>query len=410
VSRSSLLLGNGTLLAANAAPAGASAQVGLGSVWQYALPAPPGHWVAGAELCFEKRAPCDFQLEPSCVAATQPLLPTEEQTCSEEHYGRSVADLALGPLHDAFPFACAPGTFGRSTAVADQSGPSCSGVCPAGYYCAAGSVEPKPCLEGFFCGPGSPAPQPCSPGTYGAQTMLEDQSQCLRCPAGSYCTSGKRFPCRQGTFNPHPEQASALACEECQKHSSTDGVGATAQANCTCRNQFTQAEGENGTVVCMCAEGMGLVSTVDGERCEPCAQGTYKDALGNFKCAACEQLHATSFSLGATVAEDCVCETGYFMATENETTSSARVCLACESVHVVGFSGTNCTRAGLTLERLPIEAGYYRQSSTARYVRPCAAAEACLGGDLATDVQCADGHTGPFCSICLANCNPPPRA
>ena len=61
---------------------------------------------------------------------------------------------------------------------------------------------------------------------------------------------------------------------------------------------------------------------------------------------------------------------------------------------------TNCTAPGVTLDTIPVTLGHWRQNPRAQYVRMCDLEEACLGGGLAGDVSCADGHTGPLCDLC----------
>ena len=62
---------------------------------------------------------------------------------------------------------------------------------------------------------------------------------------------------------------------------------------------------------------------------------------------------------------------------------------------------TNCTAPGVTLDTIPVMEGHWRQNPSAQYVRMCDGfAEACLGGEIAGDTSCADGHTGPLCDLC----------
>ena len=63
---------------------------------------------------------------------------------------------------------------------------------------------------------------------------------------------------------------------------------------------------------------------------------------------------------------------------------------------------TNCTAPGVTLDTIPVMEGHWRQNPSAQYVRMCDGfAEACLGGEIAGDSSCADGHKGPLCDLCV---------
>lgn len=63
------------------------------------------------------------------------------------------------------------------------------GDCDAGFYCPGGDSVPNPnatpCPIGLHCPVGTGTPVPCESGTY---TNLTQQSSCIICPAGYYCT------------------------------------------------------------------------------------------------------------------------------------------------------------------------------------------------------------------------------
>ena len=64
------------------------------------------------------------------------------------------------------------------------------GLCEAGYYCPTGSISARQvdCPQGFFCVEGSSVPEPCRNGTYGADDNLADESECMPCRPGYYCS------------------------------------------------------------------------------------------------------------------------------------------------------------------------------------------------------------------------------
>ena len=82
-------------------------------------------------------------------------------------------------------FYCPQGTMGAANQIgcplgtyrADSMGMDVSdcGVCPAGYYCGViGTFAPFICPTGFFCREGTALPTPCPLGTYNALTGIQD--------------------------------------------------------------------------------------------------------------------------------------------------------------------------------------------------------------------------------------------
>ena len=156
VSGGSMVMTGGTLLTGNSAAHGASAyREASASNLAYATPAPDGRWILrtdGAE-CADGQ-PCFLQEWPQLAARAA-----------------SVQIITSGSLEEDFPYACAPGLFGRAEAPAnEQSGPACSGLCWAGYSCGSASVTPLSCASGHYCPAGSAITTPCAAGSYHRST------------------------------------------------------------------------------------------------------------------------------------------------------------------------------------------------------------------------------------------------
>ena len=99
------------------------------------------------------------------------------------------------PVYDEqYPYACAPGLYGRVDAVLDQRTAICSGRCPAGYYCPRGTTVPLECQPGTFCEEGSPRPTFCPGGSYSPIYRLGSPSGCHRVRAGFYAPRGSAHP------------------------------------------------------------------------------------------------------------------------------------------------------------------------------------------------------------------------
>ena len=85
--------------------------------------------------------------------------------------------------------------------------------CGTGVACDWGTTgssqasPPQACAQGHYCpaGTGSPTEFACPPGTYSTSTSLTQASECTDCPAGSYCSGGGAAvdgACAAGYFCP----------------------------------------------------------------------------------------------------------------------------------------------------------------------------------------------------------------
>ena len=221
---SRLVLGNATSLAMNVAGQGGEGLRLVRSTAWYIMPAPLGHHVRNPVLC------------------------TGPPNCDHLHNGMHVKALA-GDLA-TFPPQCPSGFLGQSYKVADQSSPRCSGLCPAGKYCVAGTSAPKPCTSGSYCMEGSPLPVPCKPGSFTEATNLTSQDECTICSRGAWCSGGLRIPCSLGTFNPDEGSSTSTACISCpSEYFTTDASGATQLEQCKCLSGFVLEFG-NGSATC----------------------------------------------------------------------------------------------------------------------------------------------------------------
>lgn len=68
------------------------------------------------------------------------------------------------PAGATAPIQCPAGTYGNTSNLTTAS---CSALCPAGYYCLAGTIQPALlCTAGFYCPEGSPSPTACPTDAY----------------------------------------------------------------------------------------------------------------------------------------------------------------------------------------------------------------------------------------------------
>ena len=84
--------------------------------------------------------------------------------------------------------------------------PAPQGQCDAGFYCDGNATRPDPpqrrCLPGHYCPRGSGTPTPCPEGTLSTSWSEENETACVACTAGQYC-SGSANTAVTGPCSPH---------------------------------------------------------------------------------------------------------------------------------------------------------------------------------------------------------------
>lgn len=221
-------------------------------------------------------------------------------------------------------------TCGNGTYNTHLNATACS-KCAAGLYSTAIGAK-----TGEVC-------QKCASGFSG-----EGYAQCDACPphataeiASSFLTDCKCDPgytgpdggtceeCVTGKFK--PENGSS-ACSNCPLHTYLPYIGASLETECVdCfDNSITLQEGSATVYDCKCSIGYtSTVSGMDGNECEACTQGKYKNTTGHYPCALCPlntYLDATGSTLigqceqcfsdsvsneGSPTVESCTCVGGF---------------------------------------------------------------------------------------------------
>ena len=225
----------------------------------------------------------------------------------------------------------------------DASGLSAvSGDCLAGYYCNGSTIISNPvndttgdvCPQGHYCPTGSSYPIPCDPGYYTDHFANQNESNCLLCTAGSYCSAyGMPLPddlcdagwyCPEGMTTPQPPSYQCLAGHKCPRGSPDQmpcpsgsyqpNVGEAACLECPSGMYCDQNEAISELQSGVAAPSHGVVTPKDcpaGFYCPngtmtarqtPCPSGTYSNTT----------------SLGA-LSECRMCTPGYFCDTSNLT-------------------------------------------------------------------------------------------
>jgi hypothetical protein len=165
--------------------------------------------------------------------------------------------------------------------------------CAKGYYGTFAS-DCYACGDRFYKDFAGPATA-CSVCPDNTRSVLPrgNITDCL-CIAGHASARGpgtRCDPCRVGTYAPGN---GTVVCTQCPNFTTTAGTGTKDVDACVCMRGYTPSEAW--------WQGTGPLE------CVPCAQGTYKDVIGNLECRECPE---GSTSLEASVARtDCTCQVG----------------------------------------------------------------------------------------------------
>jgi hypothetical protein len=184
------------------------------------------------------------------------------------------------------------------------------------------------CTPGHYCPVGSPDQIPCAPGTYMTTTQA---SECLQCPAGSYCVDGINTPncpagnycpagtgvvlpeCPIGTFGGSESLDEETDCTPCTggKYCSTTGLDAP-EGPCDVGFFCTERSPSNrpvaGATFGPCPIGHSCLS--DTTNPAQCTDGTYADEEGLSACKECPAGYACE--LGDANFTDGECIAGHY--------------------------------------------------------------------------------------------------
>ncbi|GMH83062.1 hypothetical protein TrST_g8014 [Triparma strigata] len=320
-------------------------------------------------------------------------------------------------------------------------------LCPTGKYTASGGIgieECDTCIEGFFssepgastcfacqpgqyvnkehtkclaCSPGkfsgvaSPECSECEPGKYAEG---DGNSECISCQPGNYsrvdktgcsrCPAGKisglsSTGCTSCDAGKYAESESRSECTKCPDYQTSSAGSST----CECKETFLNTS--NPDKPCSCAPG----TTLENGVCVSCAAGFYKSSTSLDACINCNKFAikgAVQSSQPASLPLSCICSRGDFRVLEPPFANSTQIgqCKPCPE-------GTRCQEvgAGVTIEDLPLQQGFWRSGLNSSNVVKCYIKEACSQSPSSKtgnstnpiDDQCADGHTGPVCNVCI---------
>eukprot|EP00752_Nemacystus_decipiens_P010330 g9202.t1 len=277
--------------------------------------------------------------------------------CPEGTYGNTTA---AGSLEEGCQ-ACTEGYFCQDTG----NTLSTRGICPAGYYCPAGSASATPCPAGSYNDQtGSWTPDvcahsyPCPAGSYSGVQGLTVSTQCQDCPVGAYCLAGSTSPtnCPTGSYQTITRAIDDTACEPCE-----------AGYACTQTGMFEMTT--------LCDPGHFCPSGTRSQTEHPCPPGTFTDSTNLTSEGDCR----TSYP----------CSAGSF--TNRTDLASDSECYPCPLGMYCGGSGSD-TPDG------PCSPGYYCPLRTAASTdNPCPAGTYSNSTSLYMEAQCEDCPPGYYC-------------
>jgi hypothetical protein len=351
----------------------------------------------------------------------------------------------MAAVDENYPYECAATLFGDSNDTFSQSGPQCSGTCPAGQYCGTTTIYPKACRPGTFCPKASPAEIPCPAGTYSNKERAESIEACKICGPATHCpkesiepepcaigtfgnASGmeKCFNCPLGTFQAHTNQT---ACELCGPGTYNAQPGAGACIDCPA-GFWSNDLGLKSSDECQ-STARGFYSEARASKPEPCPEGTAglsENLAGAAFCTACSP---TTTSLPGSSKCDFCLKDYYTSGSTNDQVASVE-CTSClsefpdtengqaiECTATTDADGKAITHGATSLESIRLMRGQWRLGPRSTEVVACkrnsTGGSPCIGGTNSGEFSvtdsgvnytgsgfCLPGHTGPLCEVHLA--------
>ena len=175
---------------------------------------------------------------------------------------------------------CLPGRFGSDTAL---SSATCSGLCSAGYLCAAGaeSKASLPCGEiARYCPAGSSSPLAVGAGNFSVGGSDERTRTGQRvCGKGHFCQEGVQEQCPQGYYCP----AGASSPVPCGGAASYCPEGSVAPLSVARGNFSAGGDPTSRSEQAICTAGSACVMGVR----TPCPKGRYQNAINQTSCELC---------------------------------------------------------------------------------------------------------------------------
>jgi len=175
------------------------------------------------------------------------------------------------------------------------------------------------CLAGSYC-PGLQSGASCS--------VLQGEP-CRACPHDHWCANNTLTACGANEYAP----ANSSRHSDCRLRVAAGSV-APQLVVCPAGSGTPERANASSVLACLCLPGFENETILgeDGEKCEPCRLGFYKEQLRNASCVRCA---GNSWTLreGSASARACVCDAGHWRAPD------AAACAACAAGSFKGAAG-----------------------------------------------------------------------
>ena len=414
---------------------------------------PPGMYCEGEALT-EPTGSCSegWYCSGGASSSTPISLTNFTSECTTEYTGGQCAAGTYCPSGSANPLECPMGMY---CAMSELSQPT--GNCSAGYWCDGGTSSAAPidsaCPAGHYCPVGTPSPVPCPSGTFAPNTGNSDDTDCLPCTPGSYCTepglSSEEGPCLEGyycpsgTDTPSPDDykcpvghycptgsAQPLPCPQGQYQ---DELGTGLCKPCPPGHYCNAFEANNNTTIgvvvpTVCPEGYYCLKNTSFSTQYPCPEGTYSNVTqleSESQCIACVS-GSYCFGLALTsptslCAAGFICSLGASLPNPNDGVTGS-ICPEGQYCPEGSFVGIDCpagmfsNQTGLTEEtdcQPCLPGSYCATPGLTEVTGPCFASHFCTGGAILPNPvnktygdQCTPGHKCPQGSAAPIPCSP----
>ncbi|KAJ8397174.1 hypothetical protein AAFF_G00440080 [Aldrovandia affinis] len=370
-------------------------------------PCPPGTY--STKMGNEQREDCQFCPEGHyCLEGTSKPTPCPPTMFRRQKGGQQAQDCSTCPAGYSCPH---PATVNPRT-------------CGAGSYSDEGSVECAPCLQGHYCSDETTSEEAmlrvmiCPPGLLCSQGLdREPQRSATICPIGFYCPGGSinpnPIPCPNGTYSGQPGLREAIECVVCPE-------GRFCFSEQPRDHPITEPTGR-------CPDGHHCPLGTGHPLSFPCQAGFFRNSYGH-RGALCVPCPAGYYCGSPATHTPTICPKGFFCAEGSrspepceEGTYSSRPALRNGSECTPCGGGRYCSGVGQTMPSGDCQEGFYcreRAMSATPADGPtgglCPAGSFCPAGSaaptpcspgtfsnstgLAGIQQCVDCPPGNFCS------------
>jgi hypothetical protein len=282
------------------------------------------------------------------------------------------------PAGTTQPVACPAGTYNALTGKSVLS--ECL-VCPAGKYCPYESMTAgTTCPQGSYCVSGVTTPTLCPEGTYGAATGLTKMADCTDCPAGKYCdVAGLTDPKGDCAAGYYCKLASTTATPDGQTYGYLCPAGSYCEEGCTTPQScpagtFNNYEGQVDSSGCItCPEGFYCLNAIDPFPSGSCASGYFCETQETSSTPSGNEAPAGTFAPGETPAS-ISCPIGTYQA--STTQGSCTTCDAGYYCPSIGMSTKTDCPVGYycpsgCVDPIPCPPGTFRATTNAQSSSDC---------------------------------------